>query len=91
LLNQLFDRGQIVIENEVTAFETIPVKMFKSQNQAIINTITISATVNGQILIHDMNGNLLDQATIEEGQRVISITQPISQDDMIFGLLTDNS
>ncbi|CDW77667.1 UNKNOWN [Stylonychia lemnae] len=91
LLNQVFDRGQIIGENEVTTFELMPVKTFKSLHSAIISTVTVSASINGIISVHDINGNLLDQINIEEDQKVISLAQPIGQDDMLIAVLTDKA
>eukprot|EP00347_Sterkiella_histriomuscorum_P012641 403367791 len=88
LLNQIIDRGYVKSDSQIVSFEVMPIKMFRSQYNAFINTIVAVATNKNLLSLYDMNGNILDQITLESSQQIAQIVQPYSQDDMSITCLT---
>ena len=90
LLNQLFDKGSITLDDLVQAVELVQIRNFRSQSQTIVNTVAAVAQGN-TISLFDMNGRLLERLNIENDTKVLAIAQPANQDDMSFAILSDNS
>jgi len=72
LLNQLFDKGSITLDDLVQAVELVQIRNFRSQSQTIINTIAVVAQGN-IISLFDMNGRLLERLNIDNDTKVLAI------------------